>query len=128
MVFSYLLFWLYLTFRDAQLLFGLATIGMAYVIFIHSVSVTILAILFLVFVVMGSHLQMVIQFGLMPVLGYQHGGEKFVNPQKEQEKMQKLQQKMAYGESLNEEEQAMAHQMYRSQGSEEYGSAARRMF
>ncbi|OIO26250.1 hypothetical protein COX85_03995 [Candidatus Micrarchaeota archaeon CG_4_10_14_0_2_um_filter_55_9] len=99
-VFSYLMFWIYMTFRDAQLLMGLATVASAYVIFLHGLSVTLLAAFFLLFVVLGSHLQMFIQFGLMPFLGYQHGGDRFVKEEqvKAQQRLGELQQALREGE------------------------------
>ncbi len=98
--FSYLLFWIYLTFRDAQLLMGLATVAAAYIIFVHGLSVTLLAAFFLLFVVLGSHLQMFIQFGLMPFLGYQHGGDRFVKEEqvKAQQRLGELQGALQKGE------------------------------
>ncbi len=113
--FSYVLFWIYLTFREAQLLLGLATIAAAYVIFVHGLSVTLLAAFFLLFVVMGSHLQMFIQFGVMPLLGYQHGGNKFVKEgeAQAQQEMAQLQQAVESGRITAEQARA---EMQRIQG------------
>ena len=105
-VFSYMLFWLYMTFREAQLLFGVTAIIASYFILFHAISTTMLLILFFIFVVFGMQLQMVLQFGLLPLLGYHfHGSyQKIENPQQ----MAELQQKAAAGEKLTPQEmQAM---------------------
>jgi predicted membrane protein len=113
--FSYVLFWIYLTFREAQLLLGLATVAAAYVIFVHGLSVTLLAAFFLLFVVMGTHLQMFVQFGVMPLLGYQHGGNKFVKEgeAQAQQEMAQLQQAVESGQITAEQARA---EMQRIQG------------
>ncbi len=79
MLFSYLLFWLYTTFIPARadLLFGLSAIAAGYLVFAHGVTITILVLFFILFVVLGSQLQMLLQFGIMPLLGYQYHGDRF---------------------------------------------------
>jgi len=74
MVFSYLLFWLYTTFTPAraELLFGMSSIVAGYLVFAHGVTITILIMLFILFVILGAQLQMLIQFGFLPLMGY-HG-------------------------------------------------------
>ncbi|MDP2717938.1 MAG: hypothetical protein Q8P02_04295, partial [Candidatus Micrarchaeota archaeon] len=42
LVFTYLLFWLYMTFRDLPMLFGLTSAVAGFLIFIHGISVTLL--------------------------------------------------------------------------------------
>jgi len=118
-VFSYLLFWLYITFRDVQVLFGLSSILVGYLVFAHGVSITLLAAFFLVFVVMGTHLQMFIQFGLMPVLGFQHAGDRFakINQGESMGQMAQLQQAVESGQMSVAEAQEMAQQM-QAQGDE----------
>ena len=118
--FSYLLFWIYLTFREAQLLMGLATIAAAYVIFVHGLSVTLLAAFFLIFVVMGTHLQMFIQFGVMPLLGYQHAGDKFAKAGGEmaQQQMAQLQQAVESGQITREQAQAELQKIQGEQATE----------
>ncbi|MFH0973677.1 MAG: hypothetical protein V1817_02735 [Candidatus Micrarchaeota archaeon] len=69
-IFSYLCYWLYITFRDVQTIFGVSIIITAYIIFIHSLSITLLTIIFFVFVVFGNMLQMILMFGVLPLLGY----------------------------------------------------------
>lgn len=124
-VFSYLLFWLYLTFREAQLLFGVTAIIAGYMIFIHGLSVTVLAILFLLFVVLGSHLQMLIQFGIMPLLGFQHMGDRFGRMhQPDQERLAEINAKMASGQMLSQEEYEIAHQQM---GASQQGASQQQM-
>jgi hypothetical protein len=80
MVFSYLLFWLYMTFMPAkaEILFGISAIAAGYLVFAHGISITILALFFLFFVVLGSQIQMILMFGVLPLLGYQYAGDRFV--------------------------------------------------
>ncbi len=70
-VFSYLCYWLYITFRDVQTIFGIGVIITAYIIFIHSLSITLLTVVFFVFVIFGNMLQMILMFGVLPLFGYQ---------------------------------------------------------
>lgn len=125
-VFSYLMFWIYITFREAQLLMGLATVASAYVIFIHGLSVTLLATFFLLFVVMGTHLQMFIQFGVMPLLGYQHAGDKFakIGGEGGGAQMAQIQQAVESGQITMEEARQMAQQ---AQGQEAERGSMRRV-
>lgn len=126
-VFSYLLFWLYITFRDVQVLFGLASLITGYFIFAHGLSITLLTIFFMAFVVMGSHLQMFIQFGLMPSLGFQHAGDRFskMHEGEAMGQMAQLQQAVESGQITMEQAQQMAQQAQTQEA--EYGSVRRMM-
>ena len=88
MTFAYMLFWLYMTFRDAQILFGIGTIAVGYVIFIHGLSIMLLAAFFMLFIIMGSQIQMLMWFGIMPLFGYQQAGDRFVNVKDAEEQQQ----------------------------------------
>jgi len=110
LVFSYVLFWLYITFRDSQALFGLATIAMGYILFLHGISVVLVVCFFVFFVMFGSHLQMLMLFGLMPLLGLQHGGHRFYNPEKERKVMQDAQAKLGRGEQITQYEEYVMQQ------------------
>ncbi|NYZ75404.1 hypothetical protein H0O03_04060 [Candidatus Micrarchaeota archaeon] len=102
LVFSYLLFQLYLMFRDSQIIFGMAVIVSAYFIFVHAVSVTILMLCFFLFVVFGNQLQMLVMFGLEPLLGvFGIGSGRF---HLEQNEFMRLEQKVAQGETLGASE------------------------
>ena len=68
-VFAYLVFWLYMTFRDIPLLFALSLVAAGYLIFAQTISITLLVVIFFAFVLMGSQLQMLIWFGLAPIVG-----------------------------------------------------------
>lgn len=94
MVFSYLLMFFYLTFRDTQLLFGLSALIAGYFIFIHGLSTSILVIVLVFFILFGMQLQQVLMFGLVPLLGYQHYGDRYVkiSDQEEAQKQQQAQQ------------------------------------
>ncbi len=104
MVFSYILFWLYMTFRDIPLLFGLVTVVAAYFMFIQPIPVFLLVIVFFAVFLFGNQLQMLIMFGLEPILGV-FGVGKYAT-QYEYEYMGELQQKLAAGQELSEKEMA----------------------
>jgi len=102
LVFSYLLFHLYLMFRDNQIIFGMAVVVAAYFIFVHAVSVTLLMLFFFLFVVFGNQLQMLVMFGLEPLLGvFGIGSGRY---HLEQVEFMRLEQKVAQGEQLSESE------------------------
>jgi len=108
LVFSYLLFQLYLMFRDSQIIFGMAVIVSAYFIFVHAVSVTILMLCFFLFVVFGNQLQMLVMFGLEPLLGvFGIGSGRF---HLEQNEFMRLEQKVAQGETLGASEMSFMQQ------------------
>ncbi|MFA4946103.1 MAG: hypothetical protein WC607_00995 [Candidatus Micrarchaeia archaeon] len=122
LMFSYLLFWCYMTFRDAQLLSALSSIILGYMIFLHGLSVVLLLGFFMVFILFGNHLQMLFLFGIMPLFGYHNFGDRYRNMPKEQELMTSASRKVELGEQLSpaetqvvqqlagEQEQAQAHQ------------------
>ena len=102
MGFAYVLFWLYITFQESQILFGLSSIGLGYLLLFHSPwFVSLAAAVFLMMA--GGQLQMSIQFGLFPFLQH-HSME---SQQREQELMQKRQgelQENAERGSISQEE------------------------
>jgi len=108
LVFSYLLFHMYLMFRDNQIIFGMAVIIAGYFIFVHAVSVTILMLCFFLFVVFGNQLQMLVMFGLEPLLGvFGVGSGRY---HLEQNEFMRLEQKVAGGEALSEAEMGFMQQ------------------
>jgi len=106
LVFSYMLFWLYMTFRDAQLLFGIATIVVGYLIFVHGISVTLVVALWLIFFLLGSQLQMLMLFGVLPLLGYQQMGGRYVKEGGGVD-VAELEQKVQAGKASQEEAHAL---------------------
>ncbi len=102
-VFSYILFWLYMTFRESQLLFGLSAIIDAYFVLLNPLSTAILVVLFVAFVVMGAHFQMLIQFGLYPFLRF--FGVEMEHPEvAEQQHMQNIEKKLQNGLELSQQD------------------------
>ncbi|MCX6768128.1 MAG: hypothetical protein NTY90_05395 [Candidatus Micrarchaeota archaeon] len=110
MVFSYILFWLYMTFRDIPVLFGLATVVAAYFMFIQPIPVILLVIVFFAVFLFGNQMQMLIMFGLEPILGI-FGVGKYA-AQYEYEYVGELQNKLAAGKELapKEMEELQRHQ------------------
>ncbi len=104
-VFSYMVYWLYVNLRDAQILFGLGTVVAAFFIYVQPVATTILVVIFVIFITMGYHLQFLIQFGLYPLLRI--FGVEMEHPEMaEQQKIHAIEQKLRQGLELdNEEEQ-----------------------
>lgn len=91
-VFSYLMFWLYMSFKDSSLVFGLSVIISGYLIFVHGISMTFLMLIFFAFVIFGSQLQMLLMFGVFPLLGREQTGEPKPNPKEMDELSMKYQQ------------------------------------
>ena len=102
-VFSYILFWLYITFRENQILFGLSSIVAAYFIILNPITTTTLVVLFVAFVLMGTHFQMLIQFGVYPLLRF-FGIELEHAEMAEQQKMHGIEKKLMEGKELNNDE------------------------
>ncbi len=99
LVFSYLLYWLFIVFREQQVLLGIVTLIAAYFMFFHAVSITILVLLFFVFIVMSGHFQFIIDMGILPILamfGFHESGE--------EAKLGAIQKKLMEGEQLSAEE------------------------
>ncbi|MFH1779768.1 MAG: hypothetical protein ABH803_01325 [Candidatus Micrarchaeota archaeon] len=107
-VFSYLLFWFYITFQETQILFGLGGALAGYLIFLHGISIMIVVALFFIFIVFGMQLQMIFQFGVYSLLGIH---EKMGRQQQEQqEAIQTIQQKIQAGTANSEEKQWLMQQ------------------
>ena len=127
LVFSYFLFWLFITFRELPIIFGISVIGVAYLIFIAALPMIILAIAFMVFLTpFGAQMQQMIQFGLLPAMKREpFSGMKMPD----QLEMQRVQEKMMRGEQLNQHEMEMAQEMNAQQQMQEAaggGAGARR--
>ncbi len=103
MVFAYLLYWLFIVFREQQMLLGLATIIAAYFMFFHQLSVIVLVLLFFVFIVMSGHFQFIIDMGIVPILGFL-GFRESHGAMEEQVKMEEIQKKLMEGVTLSPEE------------------------
>lgn len=107
LTFSYLLYWLFIVFREQQMLLGIATIIAAYFMFFHQISIVLLVLFFFVFIIMSGHFQFLIDMGIMPILGFMgfhettgmHGQGGL-----DQVKMQKIQEKVQQGQDLTSEE------------------------
>lgn len=131
LVFSYVLFWLYMTFRDVPLLFGITTVIAAYFMFIQPIPVLFMVIIFFAFFMFGNQLQMLVLFGLEPILGVLGVGK--YAQQYEMEYMAELQNKMSAGKELTDKEmkalqegQEKQQQMQQVTGGAEHDLARRR--
>lgn len=106
LTFSYLLYWLFIVFREQQMLLGIATIIAAYFMFFHQISIVLLVLFFFVFIVMSGHFQFLIDMGIMPILSFLgfHETTGMYGQGADQIKMQKIQEKVQKGIDLTEEE------------------------
>jgi hypothetical protein len=113
----YLLFWLYMTFRDMPVMFGLTSLIASYFIFAHSLSTSFLVLVFFAFMLMGTQLQMLLQFGVYPILGFL--GIKPPNPFEPQmmghEERQSAIQKALKGQEMSQQESQMLYQEMQAQ-------------
>src|SRR3989344_3299400 len=104
MAMSYMILRLYAQLRESMLLFGLGTMLAGYFLFINPLPTIIIVIIFVAFVSLGMHLQMLFQFGLFPLLRF--FGIELEHPEvAEQQKMQSIEQKVRRGEDLTREEE-----------------------
>jgi len=122
MTFSYVLFWLFMTFRDTPILFGLTAVVAAYFMFIQPLPIFIIVIVFFAFFLFGNQLQMLILFGLEPILGV-FGKGKYAQ-QYEMEYMGELQHKLSEGKELSAKEmEAMEKMQEKQQAMQQMGGA-----
>lgn len=108
LTFTYILFWLYMTFRDLPLLFGITATVTGFLIFIHGISVVVLTAAFVFLFLFGMQIQQVLWFGLFPLLGYHVMGDRLASaeetdPKKMQAKMQRVQQQIELGRASEQE-------------------------
>ncbi len=121
-IFSYFLFWLFVTFRELPIVFGLSVIGLAYLMFVAAIPMLVIAIVFLVFLTpFGMMLQQGIQFGLLPFLGREPmTGRRMTGP----EEVQRIQEKAMRGENLTQQEAEILQEVYAQQQMQEsFGGA-----
>ncbi len=104
MTFAYMLLWLYAQLRESPLLFGFGAMIVGFFLFVQPLPTIFIVILFVIFVSLGMHLQFLIQFGLYPLLRI--FGVEMEHPEVgDQQKMQKITQKLQQGEELSHEEE-----------------------
>ncbi len=120
LVFTYMLFWLYMTFRDLPLLFGLTSTVAGFLVFIHGISMTVLVAGFVFLFLFGMQIQQVLWFGLFPLLGMHPMGDRLVSteesdPRRMQEKMQGIESRIAEGHAGEGEIRFYEEQMAQQQ-------------
>ncbi|MFQ5405867.1 MAG: hypothetical protein ACE5DI_01780 [Candidatus Micrarchaeia archaeon] len=109
-VFSYLLYWLYMTFNELPVLFGISALVAGFFMLFYSFPTIFLVILFFLIVVMGSMLQQLLLFGVYPLMQLfgvhpkQPGMGEF---EEQQMKVQEIEKKMLQNKALSSEEQAL---------------------
>ncbi len=104
MAFVYILFWLYATFQDNQILFGFTTLVAAYSVLFYSPVIIVLAAVVLL-MVNGMFLQQAVMFGLFPSLSRdQMGNPVDYGHQEEMMRAQNLQTRLEAGARLSDQE------------------------
>jgi energy-coupling factor transporter transmembrane protein EcfT len=112
---SYILFMLALTFRDNQVVFAVASVVAITLLVNQAFGVMLFLILFFFIIFFGQQFQMLLQFGIYPILGL--FGIHPPNPydpegaQQMQMEAAEVQEKMLRGEELSEKEHAIAQQL-----------------
>ena len=115
MSFVYILFWLYATFQENQLLFGFTALIAAYFVIFYAPVVVVLAAVVLI-MVNGMFLQQALMFGLFPAMGRNQMGMP-VDYAHEEEAMQaqNLQSRLQAGQQLSEQEMQFLAQVQQRQ-------------
>ena len=122
MALAYIIFWLYLTFRESQVLFGISAIIASYFMLTVALPTVLVVIVFILFVVMGNQMQMLLMFGIEPVLGFLgiHITERG-KMEVEQNRMMGIQKKVEQGQMLSQqEEQFLMKQQQHSAAMEQH--------
>ncbi len=125
LTFSYMLFWLYMSFRDIPILFGISSLVGFYFLFINPPMVVFVVILLFSLVLFGNQLQMIMLFGFGPLYSVLTG-KRLPQPGEtaamlEAEEMQAVEQKIMQGHALSAEEQQKYGQMMQKQFNLEQG-------
>ncbi len=115
MAFVYILFWLFATFQDNQLLFGFTALIAAYFTIFYAPVIVVLASVVLL-MVNGMFIQQSLMFGLFPALGRdQHGSPIDYPQQMEQMKSQELHSQLNAGRQISEKDMQFLAQMQQRQ-------------
>ncbi len=118
LVFCYLLYWLFITFNRVPILFGASALVAAYFLFVQPLPTIFLVVIFFLFIVAGSQLQFAVQFGLQPILhglfGVDITGGEYMAREQQALQLSGLNQKLASGAPLTEQEMEMAQHMSES--------------
>ncbi len=116
MSFSYLAYWLYTTFYNSKIVFGIALIGAGFFAITYSGATTALVVVFAILFVLGPQLQNTIWFGLGPLLspfGIDLMGNSVNQKMSElehQKAAKELEARIANGQASQEEVQAFQKQ------------------
>jgi hypothetical protein len=104
MAFVYILFWLFATFQDNQIVFGFTSLIAAYFVIFYASVIVVLAVVVLL-MVNGMFIQQSLMFGLFPTLGRdQHGSPIDYGMQMEEMKKQELHAQLNAGRQVSEQD------------------------
>ena len=135
---SYILFMLYMAFRDNQTIFAIASVIAITMLVINPTLITLFLIFFFFIIFFGQQLQMLLQFGVYPLLSMVgiHAPNPFEGgAQGEMMKMQEVEQKMMEGAEITgaerelyakNMEKQMKFEQQRNQIAQQSNAAARR--
>ncbi|MFH0972187.1 MAG: hypothetical protein V1835_06520 [Candidatus Micrarchaeota archaeon] len=111
-VFSYMVFWLYMNLRENPILFGMGVIIASFFTLVQPLPTIILVVIFVIFFTMGYHLQFLIQFGLYPLLRI--FGIEMEHPEMiEQQKIHGIEQKLRKGLEISDEEEKFMEDLHK---------------
>lgn len=116
MSFVYILFWLFATFQDNQVVFGFTSLIAAYFVIFYAPVIVILAAVVLL-MINGMFIQQSLMFGIMPALGRnpQTFGAMDYGYEAEQMKAQELHSQLNAGRQISEPDLAFLAQMQQRQ-------------
>ncbi len=108
---SYILYILYINFRDQPMIFAIAAIAGVTFLLTNSLMTMGLVTLFFVFVMFGQNLQMILSFSVYPLLGMLGFNFTQAGPMQEEEaaamRLQQIEQKILKGEEVAAAEKSL---------------------
>ncbi len=109
-VFAYMMFWLYTTFSEVPVIFGISALIASYFLWAFAWPTIIFVFLFFAIIVFGNMLQQMLFFGLFPalnLLGIRTPAMGMGAAEAEMQELQDIERKIMQGKSLSQREQDM---------------------
>ncbi|MFA6048569.1 MAG: hypothetical protein WC792_01305 [Candidatus Micrarchaeia archaeon] len=109
-VFAYVMFWLYTTFSEVPVVFGISALIASYFLWAFAWPTIIFVFLFFAIIVFGNMLQQMLFFGLFPalnLLGMRTPAMGMGAAEAEMQELQDVERKIMQGKALSQREQEM---------------------
>ncbi len=109
-VFAYVIFWLYTTFAEVPVLFGISVLVASFFLILYPLPAVALVVILFVILVFGNMLQQMLFFGLFPalsILGIKTPQMGAGAAEAEMQELQEIEQKLMRGNALSQAEQEM---------------------